>query len=160
MGKPGQRHTHNPIIDKPELKTPARKMLEGSITAILWIAWAYWIIPVATVILWTVGIRMFYQALFSADQFKELRLILENGGLALLAIFVFNLLWINYNYYFIYRKFGTRRKSSRRCEDREFASFYQIEEKELLAAKEHNRFEITLRDGKITIDSAATVEKT
>lgn len=159
MGKPGQRYTHNPIIDKPELKTPTRKVVEGSITAILWIAWAYWILPVATVVLWTVGIKMFYEALFSQDQFKELHLILKNGGLAILAIFIFNLLWINYNYYFIYRKFGSRRKTSRHCEDHEFATLYHIDEKELLKAKDHNHFEITFLDGKITINSATTIEK-
>ncbi len=159
MGKPGQRYPHAPIIDKRELKTPTRRMVEGSITAMLWAMWMYWILPVVTVVLWTVGIKMFYRSLLEKEQFLQLHLVLKNGGLMLLAIFFTNLIWINYNYYFIFRRLGTRRKGSRQCEDREFAAFYSIDEKILTQAKQHNRFEITLADKKITITSAVTTKK-
>ncbi len=157
MGKPGQRNPHTPIIDIPELKTPARRMIEGSITAILWAAWIYWILPVVTVILWAAGLRMFYHALFDTEQFRQLYLILRNGGLAILAIFTLNLLWITYNFHFIFRKFGTRRKVTRRDEDHGLAEFYHIDEKILKEAKQHNRFEIKLADKKIEIISATTI---
>ena len=59
MGKSRQRFAQPKIIDKPELKSPLRYLVEGSITLALWAIWGYWILPLLTLVLWLIGIEFF-----------------------------------------------------------------------------------------------------
>lgn len=158
MGKPGQRTSHIEIVDRPELRSPLRRLAETTVTAALWAAWSYFIVPIlVTLVLWIFGAKMVYQSLLDPDHLKELHGILSTGGISLLAIFIVNLAWSNYNYYFIYRKFQHRRLQARTCVDAGFASFFGMDPRVLDEAKAHNRFVVVLADGKAAIESATTI---
>jgi poly-beta-1,6-N-acetyl-D-glucosamine biosynthesis protein PgaD len=158
MGKPRQRTPHVEIIDRPELKSPLRNAVEGTVTVALWATWAYWFFPVLlTILLWGFGIKLFYFSLFDPYHIKELHLILRIGGASVLSIFFVNLIWINYNYQMIHKKFGRRRQRSCLVVDRRIADIFGIDADELAAIKRHNRFEIALAGKKAVIKSATSM---
>ena len=104
MAKSRQRNTYPPIINRPEFKSRLRHIAEAAIAASLWALWLYWISPILTVLLWLLGLKFFYQGVITESRFWELIEVLHNGGLALLAIFFLQLVWINYNYFMIFKR--------------------------------------------------------
>lgn len=151
MGKPGPRFSHPEIIDKPELKSPLRHLVEGSLTAFLWALWVYWILPLFTLFLWAAGFRYLFDRLFPKSFFAEFVEILKNGGLAILVIFTLKLIWINYNYHVIYKKRPERRKKVITCSDRVLAQYFRVDPKLLERAKRERRLEVTLTEHRLFI---------
>jgi len=152
MGKPRQRPTHPVIIDRPELRSPLRNLIELSLTGILWSLWIYFITPAVTLFLWFVGIKFFYQALFPGGGFIELFGVMKNAGLTIIIVFTINMIWINYNYYWIYKRFGERRKQSVACSNIKFAHFLKIDPELVEKAKASSRLQVTLKDNKLTLN--------
>jgi poly-beta-1,6-N-acetyl-D-glucosamine biosynthesis protein PgaD len=155
MGKPGPRNSYTKIIDKPELKSPLRNLMEGSVTVFLWAVWVYWMIPLVTIFLWIFGVRMFYRSILSQVNSSELLGILHNGGITILVIVTLNLVWINYNYYMIFKRLGNRRKEGGKCSETKLAEFFNADPTQVEEAKKKNRLEVTLEGKKITINSAS-----
>lgn len=153
MGKPGPGNSYPEIIDQPELKSPLRHLAEGSLTAFLWAVWLYWILPVFTLFLWVLGFRYSFNRLFPQVFFTELVEILRNGGLVILVIFVIKLIWINYNYYAIYKKRPERRKRVITCSERVMAQHFRVDPKLLAKAKRERRLEVTLTERRLFITS-------
>lgn len=151
MEKPGPRNSYRQIIDRPELKTPARKALEGSVTAILWAIWLYWMVPVVTAVLWIAGFRNFYQHIITGAAAAELRAMLANGGIIVIAIFSLNLIWINYNYHMIFKRFRNRRKRSTTECDTTLARAFQIDPTTLKKAKSAPIVHVNITHTKTTI---------
>jgi len=110
MGKPRQRTTYSLIIDKPELKSPLRHLIEGSITLALWAIWIYWLIPLVTLFLWALGLKLFYQSVIVDVALFELIELLKSGGTVILIVIILNIIWIFYNYQMIFKRKGDRRK--------------------------------------------------
>mgnify|MGYP006312469161 CR=1 FL=1 len=49
---------NNPqIIERPELKKPVQAGVEWFVTAIAWALWAYFFMPLLTLLLWVAGLR-------------------------------------------------------------------------------------------------------
>ncbi len=155
MGKPGSRTTDDKIIDKPDLKSPLRNLIEGSLTAFLWAVWVYWMIPLLTLVLWLFGVRMFYLSIFNHIHLSELREILFNGGFVIIIILTLNLLWINYNYYLIFKRLGNRRKAPQAYSEEKLAGYFSIDPAAVAEAKKKSRFEVTLEGKKLSIKSAS-----
>ncbi len=157
MEKSGPRVTHIKIIDHQELKSPLRNTMEHVITTILWALWGYWILPIITIFLWVVGLKISYLTLFAASHLSELTDVLKFGGLSILTIFIINLIWINYNYYFIFKRFPLRRRQTRLATDQEIGKFFNLNPTVLIKLREHNRYEISLYGNTAIIQSAETV---
>lgn len=151
MGESRPRVSYPQIIDKPELKSPLRHFLEGSITAGLWMLWAYGALPLLTVLLWALGIKFFYQKLLGESAFKQLVEILKNGGNVIIIILSIQLVWIYYNYYMIFKRLGRRRLQSTVCPDATFAAFFHVDQKILAEAKKRSRLEVSLKDHTLTV---------
>ncbi len=151
MEKSRQRNPHPKIIDRPELKSPIRHILEGSITLALWAVWLYWVLPLITLILWLLGIKMFYMQIFSEDIFMALIRILKNGGAAILIILTLKLIWIYYNYHIIFKRKGYRRKEFQAHPDKAASKFFEVDEELLEEVKSHKRIEVTLDGKQVTI---------
>ncbi|MDY6843063.1 MAG: poly-beta-1,6-N-acetyl-D-glucosamine biosynthesis protein PgaD [Thermodesulfobacteriota bacterium] len=151
MGKSGQRITHPQIIDKSELKSPLRYLIEGAVTIFLWSLWVYWISPILTLILWFFGIRFFYSEFFLKSGIGEVIHIMKDGGLVVLIITAVMLVWIYYNYLWFLKR-GERRVSQTFIHyDKEFAQIFNIELDRLQKAKQTQRLEVNLTDGTIQI---------
>ena len=126
MGEPGQGITHPKIIDKPELKSPLRYLVEGSVTLALWAIWLYWVLPILTLFFWFIGLRFFFQTAISNVALRELAEILKDSGITILIIFVLKLAWIYYNYFAIFKRKGERRKQVSVCSDEAITKFFNI----------------------------------
>ncbi|NQS99810.1 MAG: poly-beta-1,6-N-acetyl-D-glucosamine biosynthesis protein PgaD [Candidatus Omnitrophica bacterium] len=151
MDQSRQRATHPQIIDRPEFRTPLRRLTEGSITTILWAIWLYWLLPVVTVFLWVFGFKFLYQTLFTGEGFAKLFEILRRGGVAVVIILTLQLLWIYYNHQFIFKRKGSRRRAVPRASDKTLAQFFNLEPKVLAAARKKQTVKVTLKDNKLTI---------
>ena len=140
------------IIDEPKLKSPVRQMTEGSITTFLWVFWIYFIFPALTSLLWLLGFRYSYEALFPSRGLSQLIIILKNSGLFIFVILAINIAWIYYNYHFIYKRFGERRKRTLPPKDSAIASFLVNDAEYLKEARKHKRLNFTLKGNRFFIN--------
>lgn len=90
------------IIDKPEKKSFLRKVAEAGFTVFMWGIWSYLLLPVLNILLWLIGIRIFYVELIDGAVYPEILDLLRKAGWSVLTIFVILRSWGIYNY----RKFG------------------------------------------------------
>ena len=134
------------IIDKPELKSPLRYFLEGSLTTFLWSVWLYWVSPLVTALLWFAGIEVFYTELISGSGFRQFIQILESGGLLVLALTLLIIGWVYYNYLWFIKRGERRNKSVRISFDEDIAVFYNLDPQLLKEAKKAQRIEAFLKD--------------
>jgi poly-beta-1,6-N-acetyl-D-glucosamine biosynthesis protein PgaD len=139
------------IIDKPELKTPFRYLIEGSVTLFLWSVWVYWVSPVLTAFLWFLGVRIFHSEIISKAGFAEFMEILRNGGSAVLVITFVMLVWIYYNYLWFLKRGERRNKEVMVSSDKDIARICNIDSDLLNKAKQKKRVEVHLKDDGITI---------
>ena len=153
MEESRQRVAHPKIIDRPELKSPLRHLVEGSITFALWAIWLYWILPLLTLFLWLLGFKIFYQELVAKAGFAELLELLRNGGIAILIIIILKFAWIYYNYFLMFKRKGERRKQVRISPDKVIAQFFKVDPEILEKAKKHHRINVVLEDKRIIIDT-------
>jgi len=151
MGKSRQRVTDPKIIDRPELKSGLRRFTEGSFTAVLWALWAYWALPIITLILWLLGFRYLYHKLFSDHVVGQVYEVLKNGGLVILTLLMIKLVWINYNYYAIFKRFGQRRKNVLVCAEEKISRLFNIAPALIQKARSFSRLEVTLHNKELTI---------
>jgi poly-beta-1,6-N-acetyl-D-glucosamine biosynthesis protein PgaD len=139
------------IIDKPEYKSPLKRLVEGSITAVLWLLWVYWILPLITIFMWIFGINIFIEGLFTGDILGEVRVILFNGGIAIILVLIIQLVWINYNFRMIFKKRGERRAYPQATTNEEFAEYFNVPIEDLINAKNHRRIDVMIRNERITL---------
>lgn len=151
MGKSGQGYTYPFIIERPELKSTFRNSVETLLTVFLWWAWMYFIFPVFTLFLWFIGIKFFYYALFPGGGLFELYEVIRNSGLVIFVTFALYIVWINYNYYYIYKKFGERRRRPRVSSDKKIAQLLNIDPEVVEKAKKSICISVMLSENKLEV---------
>lgn len=152
MGKSGQRSKDSRVIDNPRLRTPLRSLVEDTATVFLWALWVYFVSPVLTMILWLLGFKYFYEALFPIPGFNEhLFFVLKNAVLFVLIVLWINITWVFYNYRFIYKRLGERRKKTPQVQDRDFAPFLLNPPESLSEFRRHQRLNFYLQENKFLI---------
>jgi poly-beta-1,6-N-acetyl-D-glucosamine biosynthesis protein PgaD len=154
MEKSGPRPADTKIIDKPELKTPFRNILEGTITIILWSAWIYFIIPALTAVLWIVGIRHLWGVLYQGGGFSQLLWLLKSAGVVILIVFALDMVWMGFSHYLHYRMKVKKQTFRPACLDADLARFFGLNPEDVLKAKKSHRISLVMKDNKVTIISA------
>ena len=149
MGKSRPRLTCPKIINDSKLKSPFRYLAEGSLTLALWAIWLYWIMPVVTLFFWAVGIKYFHRTIIALGGLRELIKILESGGYVILIVLTINLLWINYNYFMIFKRLGNRRSRGPRGTDEQVCRFFHVEPKRLESVRKERIIQVSLDGGKL-----------
>ncbi len=149
MGKPGPRLTCPKIINDPKLKSPFHYLVEGSLTLALWAMWLYWIMPLATLLLWAVGVKYLHRTIIASAGLQELIKILENGGYVILIVLTINLLWINYNYFMIFKRLGNRRSNGRKGTDEQACRVFHVELGQLEWARRERIIHVSLESGRL-----------
>ena len=139
------------IIDRPELKSPFRYLIEGSITLFLWSVWVYWILPVLTVILWFFGVELFHSIFITQAGYIEFIGILKAGGLVVLIISLIMLSWVYYNYFWFLRRGERRNKSVLISLDKDVAEMFNVNIDLLKRAKIQHKIEVDLKDDEVAI---------
>lgn len=83
-------------IDKPDRQHPIHRTLWGTVTAAFWLFYLYLLLPLATLLLWALGVRNAYTELYVRESGIDAFLL---GTLPLLALLcaVVVILWAEYN---------------------------------------------------------------
>ena len=160
MGESGQRASHPAIIDRPEFKSPLRHVAEGSITIGLWALWIYWMLPLGTLFLWLLGYKMVHDVLLAGDSLTQFLQILKNGGIGVLTVLAIQLLWIAYNYQFIFKRKGERRKNGHVPDETYLARHFNVDPGLLEKARQSRRLEVVLTDTGLAITSSSLPDST
>jgi len=160
MGESGQGTSHPAVIDRPQFQSFFKRFVESSITAVLWLAWLYWILPVITLLLWIFGIKFLAQALFTGNVIGEVIEILKNGGIAIILVLLLELVWVNYNYRMIFKKRGERRRFAEPATDEELAHYFHADPDVLKEAKKHRRIEMVLKSNETVIHILSDPDQT
>ena len=153
MAKPGPRTSYHTIIDKPELKSPLRNLMEGSITLALWAVWLYWLLPLITLIAWIFGLKHYVSQVIADSTVLDLLRVIKDGGIGILIITLITYSWILYNVHFVFKRKGYRRQEVRPCSNEDMASYSNVDPEQLEKAKLSNKINITVKDNKILIAS-------
>lgn len=154
MGKPGSRTTNPEIIDSWRLKSFSRIVLESIITLAFWTGFLYLLVPVVTLGLWVVGVKIAYTELIGNQGILELVKILKSSGLIIFVITVILLAWSYYNY-LLFRVRGERRNSRVSiCYDEDLCALSGLDLQTLRAAKEQARLLVALNDGRVAVKPA------
>ena len=149
MGKSGPRLRCPKIINDTKLKSPFRYLAEGSLTLALWAIWLYWIMPIATLFLWAVGVKHFHHLIVASGGLFELINILKGGGYVILIVLTVNLVWINYNYYMIFKRLGNRRTDGPKGTDEQACRVFHVELRQLEGARRERIIQVSLDRGRL-----------
>ena len=141
MEKSGQGVAYPQIIDRPELKSAIRNVVENSITLILWITWILWVLPAAFALWHLRG------AGFAAAGGLE---ALSLGAGAVLLILSGIMLWIYYNRAMITLRHGERRRQTLRCADAALARHFDADSRWIDSLKDCRRIQVNLSDGRLS----------
>ncbi len=124
----------SPIIEQPSLKSPLRKGSELTITAVAWLLWFYLAMPLLTLLLWAVGLRLVFLEHF---RFEHARALLDVAGYYLVGAVV---LWVLIEAWSVYNRarFGgdDRRKHADPATDDELAATFSLAPSEIERARE------------------------
>lgn len=88
---------HPLIIERPDLQSRATRTIYSLVTLVAWLSWLYLWMPLLSLLLWALGVRLFAQELVLPHNFNYL------GQLALYGIVMAGLLtlvvcWSQYNF--------------------------------------------------------------
>jgi poly-beta-1,6-N-acetyl-D-glucosamine biosynthesis protein PgaD len=154
MEKSGPWSTHPEIIDRQDLKSRGRKMLESFITLAFWTGFVYLLVPLVTLCLWMFGVQIAYTQLIGAHGLDELIKIIKGSGIMVFFITLMILGWGYYNY-LLFRIRGERRNSQVLiCYDEDFSALYHLDIQTLQVAKEQSRLLVTLANGRVAVRPA------
>jgi biofilm PGA synthesis protein PgaD len=151
MEESGSRYPHPEIIDRQDLKSRSRILLESLITLAFWTGFLYLLVPLVTLCLWVFGVKIAYTELIGAKGVAELAKIIRSSGIIIFFVTLIILGWTYYNYLW-FRVRGERRNSRVMiCYDEDFSALYNLDLQTLQAAKTQNRLVVTLTDGRLEV---------
>ncbi|MFC1498687.1 poly-beta-1,6-N-acetyl-D-glucosamine biosynthesis protein PgaD [Verrucomicrobiota bacterium] len=137
------------IIDEPGLKSTLRSGTELSITLIAWIVWIYLVIPVVTLFLWIVGVRLVIieQAMLKGAE----------GLISVLGYYIAGgvLIWLVLQIWSFYNKkrFAghDRRHQALPVSKEELIKYFNVSEEEFIQANNSKLVTVEFDAGKITL---------
>jgi poly-beta-1,6-N-acetyl-D-glucosamine biosynthesis protein PgaD len=146
MGKSGQGDPQDSIIiDRPELKSTSRLVIEGMVTTTFWGLFLYSLAPIVTILLWFFGIKIIYFELIEQQEFWRLLKMLKQGSFLILIILLVYWVWIYHNILLL------RRRGERRCSrapitlDEDLAKSYRVDLNLLTQAKTQSRLRLSVK---------------
>jgi poly-beta-1,6-N-acetyl-D-glucosamine biosynthesis protein PgaD len=151
MEESGSRDPHPKIIDRQDLKSRSRILLESLITLAFWTGFLYLLVPLVTLCLWVLGVKIAYTELIGAKGVAEFAQIIKSSGILIFFVTLIILGWTYYNYLW-FRVRGERRNSRVMiCYDEDFSALYHLDLQTLQTAKTQNRLVVTLTDGRLEV---------
>jgi len=74
-----------------------RRATEFTVTTLFWLAWLYLIMPLVSLLLWAVGVRLFVEEMIVRGGFEALIGELAHYSLVILVMLVVTLIWVYWN---------------------------------------------------------------
>jgi poly-beta-1,6-N-acetyl-D-glucosamine biosynthesis protein PgaD len=154
MEESGSRAAYPEIIDRQDLKSSSRMLLESFITVAFWTGYAYLLVPFVTLCLWLFGVHISYTEMIGDQGLAEFVRIIRSGGILVFFITIMILGWSCYNY-LLFRFRGERRNSRVMiCYDEDFSALYHLDLETLQEAKKQSRLVVSLYGGCIRVHPA------
>jgi poly-beta-1,6-N-acetyl-D-glucosamine biosynthesis protein PgaD len=151
MEESGSRDPHPKIIDRQDLKSRSRILIESLITLAFWTGFLYLLVPLVTLCLWVFGVKIAYTELIGAKGVAEFVKIIKSSGIIIFFVTLIILGWTYYNYLW-FRVRGERRNSRVMiCYDEDFSALYHLDLQTLQKAKTQNRLVVTFTDGHLEV---------
>jgi len=151
MDKSGQRAASPKVIVKNNLRSDSRQIVEGFISIFCWVFLIYILLPIITLILWLLGINIFYHQVVVDYGYQTFLILLEDGGLVISSIFVILVGWTYYNYA-LFRINGERRLTcSSISNDQDIARILNIDVESLEKFKTYHCLRVNVLDDKYLI---------
>jgi len=86
------------MIRRQRLKSSRwRRATEFTLTTLFWLAWLYLIMPLVSLLLWALGVRLFVDEMILRGGFEALIGELANYSLVILTMLVVTLVWVYWN---------------------------------------------------------------
>lgn len=139
-----------PVINQPQLKTPAQRAAEGTIVGIGLTILGLFII-LLTLGVWYFAGRYFYEHLFVPLYFVATMNILSKLFLFALIAFILMFVWAQYNLYFFGRK--QRRKSVPVIRAADIAPYYDIDERQVILAQSFKTSYIEVYENQLVLSN-------
>jgi poly-beta-1,6-N-acetyl-D-glucosamine biosynthesis protein PgaD len=154
MGESGPGPPHPKIINRRDLKSRSRMVMESLITLAFWTSFIYLLIPLVTLCLWMFGVKIAYTELIGNRGLSAFIKIIKNSSTVVFYISLIILGWSYYNY-FLFKIRGDRRNTRVMiCYDEDFCALYHLDLETLHGAKEQRRLMVTLTGGRVEVQSA------
>jgi biofilm PGA synthesis protein PgaD len=151
MDKSGQRAASPKVIVKNNLRSDSRQIVEGFISIFCWVFLIYILLPIITLILWLLGINIFYHQVVVDYGYQTFLILLEDGGLVISSIFVILVGWTYYNYA-LFRINGERRLTcSSISNDQDIARILNIDVESLEKFKTYHCLRVNVLDDQYLI---------
>jgi poly-beta-1,6-N-acetyl-D-glucosamine biosynthesis protein PgaD len=118
------------IFDNPRLKSFWRQITEGGVTGLMWAGWIYLFLPLVNLVLWYLGIRIFYVRVIQTTGYHEFMELMTRMGWAVVIIFLVLRVWGYYNFF----RFGKKNRRTRITADlqqEKMAAFFQLPPEEI-----------------------------
>ncbi len=122
------------IIDKSKRRSLLRKINELYCTTVIWGVWAYLLMPLLSLLLWLLGVRIFYIEVIVGAGYVEFLDLVGKLGWSIVIVFLILRFWGYYNYW----RFGKKnRRSSLPLDsiDQKMSEFFRIPLEEMHALR-------------------------
>jgi biofilm PGA synthesis protein PgaD len=86
-----------------------RRATEFTLTTLFWLAWLYLIMPLVSLLLWALGVRLFVEEMIVRGGYEALIGEIVNYSLVILTMLVATLIWVYWNL----RRYGRHEKRTR-----------------------------------------------
>lgn len=122
------------IINAEHRLGPAKRFAARSLTALLWLLWAYLCLPVLSVLAWLAGVKLFYEEMLVREGVDKLFSLMLVYAIVIGVTSGLLILWARLNY----RRFHNREKRHRAADATpdELAADYRLAAAELVAAQQ------------------------
>ena len=104
------------VIERPELQPPAMRAFFSMLTVVLWTAYAYLLLPVATLLAWYVGYTAVYEEIVMRRGWESLVDLMGFYGLIVLVMGLIQVGWASVNWARFYGKRDRRRLRERQVD--------------------------------------------
>jgi len=113
------------VIEKPQLKTNMTKGVEAAVTTVAWAVWLYFAMPVLTMVLWYLGVRLVLAEQLFGTHYLGLLSVVRIYAIVLLSMWLALSCWSLYNR----RRFRgrDRRTFAPLATDEDLAAFFRVE---------------------------------
>lgn len=138
------------IIEDPAKTTVLRRLVEGGVTTVAWIIWFYMVLPLLTLGMWAIGIRLVFVEQLKLSGIHGLASVLGYYAAGVAVIGLLLALWHIYNR----RRFAgrDRRHEAEPVTDDEIRALFRVSGSDPVSARDARFVDVAFGDDGITLE--------
>jgi len=100
---------------------------------------------------WIFGIKYFYEVFFPGGGLGSLIYLLKSGGITIAVILFIDILWIDYNYYWVFKVLHIKKEYVPHATMQDFAKMLHADPEVVELMNRENRIDVTIKDNRLVI---------